>query len=141
MLPPSKRPPPGALARHKDLPRSITLLSHVRLLCAIQLSEPPPETPSAPFHHNTKTCGNKLTVIATRHAAARLAIGGSACVLLQVCVCDAAVAAGDRPVGVLAGHNGRVLGKGRGNSGEAKDDGGEGEVHFGEIVERKYPKI
>lgn len=42
MLAPSNKPPPGALARHRDFPRSMTLASHVRLLLAMQLRAEPP---------------------------------------------------------------------------------------------------
>lgn len=67
-----------------------------------------------------------LTVIATRHTATLLARCGGASVLLQAGVGNTALAVRDRAVGVLARSNGGS----RGESGEAEDDGGDGELHF-----------
>jgi hypothetical protein len=39
---PSNKPPPEALARQSDFPRSITLASHSRFAVSTQLSAPPP---------------------------------------------------------------------------------------------------
>jgi hypothetical protein len=121
------------------LPRSMTLLSHVRLLWAMQLSREPP-VKSRQYHIPATTCRarglernekRKRTVVAAGDAAAGLAVGGGAGVLLQVGVGHAAGAAGDRAALVLAGHEGAVLGKGGGNGSQAEDEGGEGELHPG----------
>lgn len=72
-----------------------------------------------------------LTILASRDAAASLAVGGLAGILLQASVGNAAVAGGYRPVAVGTGTDdeGVVLGKGGGDGGKAEKDGGEGELH------------
>ena len=82
-----------------------------------------------------------LTVVAARDAAASLAVGSGAGILLQARVGNAASAAGDRAVGVLAADEGGVGGQGAGDGGKAQDDGGERELHFGGMAwSNKNPK-
>jgi hypothetical protein len=76
----------------------------------------------------------RLTVVAAGDAAAGLAVGGVARVLLEARVGDAAAAGGHRPFSVRtgAGHERvLVLGKGGGEGGKAEDKAGEGELHVG----------
>ncbi|KAI6757791.1 hypothetical protein SNK03_010970 [Fusarium graminearum] len=123
MLAPSKRPPLPALARQRELPRSMTLLSHSRLDCATQLREEPPMM---------------------MHAATGLAVGSSASILLQAGVGNTACSVGNRSVVVLAtdvdsaarsvANTLNVQGASRGNGSEAENKGGERELHL-EFVE------
>lgn len=79
-------------------------------------------------------CGQELTVVASRNTAAGLAVRRLAGVLLEVGLGNATVPTGHRPVLVLASHDGGVLGQGRGEGGEAEDDGGKGQVHVGGVL-------
>lgn len=70
------------------------------------------------------------TIVAAGHAAASLAVVGDAGVLLQVRVGNAAGAEGHWTALVLASRDRVVLRKGRGDGGNAEEDGGERELHL-----------
>jgi len=135
MFAPSNKPPPGAFARQRVFPRSMTLLSHVRLLWPMQLRLlPPVALVSFGIQASSPRENVKRTIVAAGHAATRLAVGGGAGVLLQTRVGDAAVADGHWAVLILTGSNGGTLRKGSSHGGDAEEDRSESELHVGEVI-------
>jgi len=74
-----------------------------------------------------------LTVVATGYAAAVLAVGSAAGILLDARGGNAAVSVGDRPACILADNQSAVLyglGQGGGEAGDGEEDGRERQLHF-----------